>query len=41
MLVALDFEVVDDVKGMGGKDEVPLFRRCDTAVNILIVGEVN
>ena len=38
MLVALDLEVVDDVKGMGGKDEVPLFRRCDTAVNVVDSG---
>ena len=38
MLVALDFEVFDDVKGMGGKDEVPLFRRCDTAVNVVDSG---
>ena len=38
MLVALDFEVVDDVKGMGGKDEVPLFRRCVTAVNVVDSG---
>ena len=38
LLVALDFEVVDDVKGMGGKDEVPLFRRCVTAVNVVDSG---
>ena len=38
MLVESDFEVVEDVKGVGGKDEVPLFRRCVTAVNVVDSG---
>ena len=38
MLVESDFEVVEDVKGVGGKDEVPLFRRCVIAVNVVDSG---
>ena len=38
MLVESDFEVVEDVKGVGGEDEVPLFRRCVIAVNVVDSG---
>ena len=38
MLVASDFEVVEDVKRMGGEDEVPSLRCCVTAVNVVDSG---
>ena len=38
MLLESDFEVVEDVKGVGGTDEVPLFRRFVTAVNVVDSG---
>ena len=38
MLVASDFEVVEDVKRMGGEDGVPLLRCCVTAVNVVESG---